>query len=92
MIVWNYTRVYKENKFTNTKILIGAFGVLALSQLAFLIPHIDAFFIIGSFLELGGYVILLGLMVRILKHGEKERPHGDNIGHVGDHSRKRRKY
>src|SRR3990172_301576 len=36
MIARNYYRIYKENKFANTRILITSFSILAISQIFFL--------------------------------------------------------
>ncbi|MBU2503544.1 MAG: hypothetical protein KJ879_00620 [Nanoarchaeota archaeon] len=90
LIVVNYSMIYRRNRFGNTRILIVAFSVLAVGQLVYLLSRVGVFFAIGSLAELLSYTLLLVLMIRILKNGEKKGPHGDNIGHVGNHPRKRR--
>ena len=79
LIVNNYYQVYKKNKFVNTKILIVAFAMLALSQLIFVLSQIDALFVLASAIELISYLGLLFLVIKILKHGKKKKPNGYNI-------------
>ena len=90
LIFDNYHALYKKNKFVNTKILLIAFGMLALSQLIFILSNIEAMFVLGNVIELISYTILLILIVRILKYGKKKKPYGYNIRHAGNHPRKRR--
>lgn len=92
MISENYYRIYMKNKFVNTKILLFAFGILALSQLVFIFSKVPVVFVAASLIELIGYAILLILIVRILKYGKKTKPHGDNLGYAGDDSIKKRKH
>ena len=92
LIVNSYYQVYKKNKFINTKILLVAFSMLALAQLLFVLSSFEVLFVVGSAIELISYTILLGLIVRIMKHGKEKKPYGDNIRHVGNHSRKKRKH
>ena len=91
LIVGNYAEIYTRSRFYNTKILITAFTLLGLSQLIFLLSDLDIMFVLGNIIELISYVILLGLIVRILKHGKEKKPYGHNIGHVGNSARKERK-
>lgn len=92
LIVNSYYAVYKKNKFFNTKILIVAFSMLALAQFIFLLSDFEVMFVIGSMVELISYAVLLGLIIRILKHGEKKKPHGDNFRYVGNSARKRKRH
>ena len=91
MIVEKYSELYHRNKFLNTKILMFAFGLLALSKLIFVLSSVGILFALASIIELISYAILLGLVIRILKYGTKKKPYGHNIGHVGDYSGKERK-
>lgn len=84
LTVEKYALVYKQTKFFNTKVLISAFTVLALSQLVFIVSHINVMFVAANVLELIGYSIFLALTIRILKHGKKKKPYGDNIRHAGN--------
>lgn len=92
LVISSYVRVYKENKFLNTKILIVGFVVLALSQLLFLFSEIQVFYAIADVVELISYIIFLGLIIRIWKHGKEKKSNGNNIRHVGHSPRKRRKH
>lgn len=91
LIINNYCRIYKENKFVNTKILITVFSVLALAQLIYVFSKIDILFALASIVELISYIIFLFLIVRILKYGEKKKSYEHNIRHVGDSSGKKRR-
>lgn len=90
LIFDNYHALYKKNKFVNTKILLIAFGMLALSQLIFILSNIEIMFVLGNIIELISYTVLLILIVRILKYGKKKKSYGYNIGHAGDNPRKGR--
>jgi len=92
LITNNYYQIYKKNKFVNTKILIVAFSMLALSQLIFILSTIDALFVLASIIELISYIGLLFLVIKILKHGTKKGPHGYNIRYAGDNTREKRKH
>ncbi|HUW43481.1 MAG TPA: hypothetical protein VMV95_00780 [Bacillota bacterium] len=91
LIINNYCRIYKENKFANTKILITVFSVLALAQLIYVFSTIDVLFVMASVVELISYIIFLFLIVRILKHGEKKKSYEHNIRHVGNNPGKKRR-
>ncbi|MBI2046902.1 hypothetical protein HYT26_01930 [Candidatus Pacearchaeota archaeon] len=68
LIIKNYYLVYKNNKSINTKILILAFLILALSQAIFIFSSIGIFYVAARILELASYLIFLFLIIRILKH------------------------
>lgn len=92
LLSYNYYFLYKKNKFSNTLILSASFGVLALSQLLFMMSPINAIVVIADLLELASYITLLILIIRILKHGKKKEPDGYNLRHAKYHPRKRRKH
>ena len=92
LIVEKYAWIYRQNKFFNTKILMVAFGLLALSQIIFVLSTIELLFVLGNIVELISYTIFLGLIIRIRKYGKKKKPHGYNIRYVGNDSGKRRKH
>ncbi len=92
LIVENYYRIYKRNKFINTKILMTAFGILALSQLIFILPGVEIMFVLGNMVELISYTILLALIIRIWKYGKKKKPYGNNLRYAGNSSGKGRKH
>lgn len=91
MIVEGYYHVYKENRFFNTKILMVAFGVLALSQLMFMLSSYEILFVTANLIELMSYTIFLAIIIRVWKYGKKKKPYGYNIRHAGDNSGKKRK-
>ena len=90
LIVDKYYKIYKKNGFVNTKILIIAFSILAFAQLVYVLSKIGVLFAVANIIELISYVILLSLIVRILKYGEKKKPYGHNIRHAENRSGKRR--
>jgi hypothetical protein len=92
LIVENYVRIYKENKFFNTSILISAFSILAFSQLIFILSTIDMLFVLGNIIELISYTILLALIIRIWKYGKEKKSHGHNFRYVGNSSGKGRQH
>jgi len=89
LIVYEYSKVYTKNKFINTKILMVAFSLLALSQLMFILSEVEALFALGNVIELVSYTILLALVIRIWKYGKKTNANGHHIRHVVDNTRKR---
>lgn len=91
LIINNYYQVYKKNKFVNTKILILAFGILALSQLIFIISRLELAFVMANIVELISYTILLILIIRILQYGKKKKSYGHNIRYAGNNTGKRRR-
>ena len=74
LIIANYKRIYKKNKSKNTRILLIAFSMLALSQLIFIISTIGLLYVTAQIIQLVSYIILLVLIVNILKHGKKKKP------------------
>jgi len=73
LILKNYCKICKKTKHINTKILIAAFGLLALSQIIFLLSELPMLFVIGNFIELVSYLILLILIIRILKYSPRNK-------------------
>jgi hypothetical protein len=73
LIISNYMEIYQENKSENTKILITAFSLLALSQLIFILSPLSILYVIGQIIQLVSYIILLVLIIRITKHGPKKK-------------------
>jgi hypothetical protein len=73
-IVENYYKVYKENKTDNTKVLINAFSILAISQVLFLFSKFAGFYVVfAQILQLVSYIILLLLIIRIWEHGKQKK-------------------
>ena len=67
LIIKNYYKIYKQNKMENTKILIAAFVLLAISQLILILSPLPALYALAQCLQLVSYLILLILVIRILK-------------------------
>jgi len=91
MIISNYYAIYRQNRFLNTKILLSAFSILAVSQLLFVFSHIESYNVAGNIAELISYLILMALGIKIWKNGKKKKQDGDNLRHAGNNPGKRRK-
>lgn len=91
LITRNYYSIYKENNFSNTRILLIAFSILALSQILFIFSS-GALQATANIVELISYTLLLFLAIKIKKDGKKKKPDGNNIRHVGSNPAKRRKH
>lgn len=72
LIMYAYYTVYKKNKSENTKVLIMAFGILAIAHIIFMISCTGAAYALGQVIQLVSYIILLFLIIRILKYGKKD--------------------
>jgi len=79
MITSNYIEIYKENKSKNTKILIIAFSLMALSQVIFIMSQLNLMYAVGQVIQLVSYIIMLVLIIRITKNGKKEKQNRHNI-------------
>ncbi|MBU4086464.1 MAG: hypothetical protein KKB21_02700, partial [Nanoarchaeota archaeon] len=73
MIISSYLEVYKKNKSKNTKVLIAAFSLLALSQVIFILSTLKVCYAIAQIAQLVSYIILLFLMIRILRPERREQ-------------------
>ena len=91
LIAYNYYSIYRKNKFSNTKILAIAFGILAISQLLPIISSSDFANVSMNVVELISYIILLVLIVR-LKYGKKKKPDGYYLRHAKYRPRKSRRH
>jgi len=67
MIISSYLEVYRKNKSENTKVLLVAFSLLALSQMIFVMSSLKVCYAIAQIIQLVSYLILLFLMIRILR-------------------------
>lgn len=72
LIMYAYYTVYKKNKSENTKILIIAFGILAMAHILFMLSSAGEVYALAQIIQLVSYIILLFLIIRILKHGKKD--------------------
>ena len=87
MIVEGYYHIYKKNKFFNTKILMVAFSLFALSQLIFILSAYEILFVTANIVELMSYTIFLAIIIRIWKYGKKKKSYGYNIRYAGNNPR-----
>ncbi len=92
LIIDNYCKIYDRNKQENTKILIIALSMLALSQVVFILSKLGILYAIAQIMQLVSYIILLILIAKILNYGkQKKKQDRYNLRHVGNYTRKRRK-
>lgn len=73
IIISTYAEIYKKNKNGNTKILIWAFSILALSHILLIFSRTAALYVIGQTVQLVSYIILLVLIILILNYGRKKK-------------------
>jgi hypothetical protein len=93
-ITRNYYVVYTINKSKKTMLLVLAFGILACSQIMFVLANPGSFVaVVANIWELISYIILLTLIIRIIHHhGTKKKQNGYNIRYIGNSPRKGRKH
>ncbi len=91
LIIKHYYKIYKENKFANTKLLLIVFSILALSNFIYIFSQLEILYVLANIIEILSYVILLFLIIRILKHGEKKKPYEHNIRYADNNPRKKRR-
>lgn len=92
LITGNYCKVYDKNKAQNTKILIIALSMLALSQMILILSKLNILYVIAQIIQLVSYIILLILIIKIFNYGKsKKKQNRYNIRYAGNYSRKRRK-
>lgn len=95
LIISNYCKIYDKNKTENTKILIIALSMLALSQMILILSKLNILYVIAQIIQLVSYIILLILIMKILKYSKygksKKKQDRYNLRYVGNYSRKRRK-
>ena len=77
-IINKYVKVYKKDKLVNTKILLSAFILLAVSQIIFIFSRLNSVYVTAQSLQLVSYIILLALIIKILKNGKKKKQGRDN--------------
>lgn len=92
LVAYNYYSLYKKSKFSNTKILSVAFSLLAISQLMFIFYKIGIVNVLADTVQLASYIILLVLIIRIMRHGNKKKQDGYNLGYAEHNPGKRRKH
>jgi len=65
LIICAYLGIYKKNKLLNTKILIGAFALLALSHSILLFSTLPSLYVAGQVMQLISYITFLCLIMSI---------------------------
>lgn len=78
LIIRDYVRIYSDKKSKNTRILISAFGLLALSQGIFIFSPLGSLYVLAQGLQVASYMILLTLIVKIVQNGKKAKPDGNH--------------
>ncbi|MDO8528519.1 MAG: hypothetical protein Q7S06_01345 [Nanoarchaeota archaeon] len=93
-ITRNYYVVYTLNKSKKTLLLVLAFGILAASQVMFILASPGSLIaVVANIWELISYIILLTLIIRIIHHhGTKKKQNGYNIRYLGNSPGKGRKH
>jgi hypothetical protein len=82
LIIRNYLSNYKKSKVKNTKILLVAFGVLALGHVALLWSRFNSMYVAGQLIQLTSYIILLTLIIKIQKNGKKTKQDRNHSRHA----------
>lgn len=72
LIIYNYSKIYKKNKLKNTKMLLIAFWILAISQVLLCLSLLQIVYVFGQILQLVSYITLLILIIQIRKHGKEK--------------------
>lgn len=83
MIIRNYCIVYRENKSSNTKVLIVVFSILALGHLLYVIPElcegvcsimaVGGMAVTANLLELISFLLLLFLIIKLFFNNGKKK-------------------
>lgn len=73
LVTIDYARKYLKQKHFSTKLVAFSFGVIAISQLFFILVDLGSqFYVIGELVQLIGYASLLFTFVTVLRYGRKE--------------------
>lgn len=73
LITINHSRKYIKKRHFTTKLAALSFGIMAMSQIFFiLVDAANRFYVIGEVIQLIGYISLLITFIMVLKHGRKE--------------------
>lgn len=68
----NYSRIYKDTKSKNTRVLTIAFLILLISYITMIFVTVNStIYILSNILQLAAYVSLLYLIIRIYRHGKR---------------------
>lgn len=79
LITLNHSRKYIKTRHFATKLVACSFGLIALSQVFFILVDVNShFYVIGELVQLIGYIILLITFIMVLRYGrtqDKDRHH-----------------
>jgi len=73
LVIKNYYKIYKKDRVLNTQILIYAFILLGTSQVLFMLSKLNYIYVGAQSIQLLGYIILLGLIMKIMKNGKEKK-------------------
>jgi len=82
LIIHNYYGIHKNNNSENTRMLIVAFVLLALSQFMFILSELGALYVAGQLIQLVSYLILLVLIIRITRSQNGRKKERKNRHHL----------
>ncbi len=73
MITHHYIMTFKKTLNNNTLLLAAGFGIIAVSQAFFMFIHLSpALYVVGEFIQMIGYVLLLATLILVFRHGKKK--------------------
>jgi hypothetical protein len=73
LITHQHIKHYRENNLSTTRMLAISFGIIALSQVIFVVNRINSFFYVtGEIVQLMGYIMLLLTFITVLRYGKKK--------------------
>lgn len=74
IISYIFFRTYRKNRHPNTKRLMSAFLIIAISQAVYMFKTLNpAFYVWGEVIQLVGYFLLLLTIIMVIKHGKKKK-------------------
>jgi hypothetical protein len=72
-ISYRYYMNYRENNHQGTRLLAASFGIITLSQVAFVFVEVNnIIYVVAEIIQLIAYMLLFITFVRVLKDGKKK--------------------
>ncbi|MBI2653230.1 hypothetical protein HYX02_00310 [Candidatus Woesearchaeota archaeon] len=79
LVTFVYSRKYLNTKHFATKLAAYSFGIIAASQIFFILVNIsNYFYVVGELVQLIGYAVLLSTFIMVLKYGRTKDTHRHN--------------
>ena len=79
LVAFEYSRKYLNTRHFATRLVAYSFGIIALSQMFFVLVGINNYFyVIGELVQLVGYASLLFTFIMVLRHGKSQDAHRHN--------------